>query len=141
MIHRLSHTTIYVLDQNAAYDFYVNKLGFDVRTDQTMDNGFRWLTVSPKGQPDLEIVLMAIQPGPKWDQKTVDTLRELVSAGVFGAGVLETSDCARTYEELKAKGVEFLQPPADRFYGVEALFRDDSGNWFSLCEHKGAERS
>ena len=134
MIQRLSHTTIFVLDQNSAYDFYVNKLGFEVNTDFTMDGGFRWLTVNPKGQPDLEIVLMATAPGPKMDQETADALQALVRKGVLGAGVMETADIQATYEELKAKGVEFSQPPTDRFYGIEALFKDDSGNWFSLSQ-------
>ena len=136
MIQRLSHATIYVTDQQAAYDFYVNKLGFDVHTDHTMDNGFRWLTVTPKGQPSFEIVLMPISPGPMMDEGTANTLRDLVRKGVMGAGVFETADCRKTYEELKAKGVEFKQPPTDRFYGVEAVFRDNSGNWFSLTQPK-----
>jgi len=134
VIQRLSHITIYVLDQGAAYDFYVNKLGFDVHTDATMDNGFRWLTVSPKGQPDLEIALMPTAPGPRMDQETSDLLRTLIGKGVIGHGVMETADIRRTYEELKAKGVEFSSPPTERFYGIEALFRDNSGNWFSLTQ-------
>jgi len=132
MIQRLSHVTIWVLDQDAAYDFYINKLGFDVHTDAKMDNGFRWLTVTPKGQPDMEIVLMPTAPGPMMDQETSDTLRALIRKGKLGAGVFATADCNKTYEELKAKGVEFSQPPTERFYGVEALMKDDSGNWFSL---------
>jgi len=136
MIQRLSHVTVWVLDQDAAYDFYVNKLGFDVRTDARMDNGFRWLTVGPKGQPDLEIALMPTTPGPTMDQETSDALRALVRKGVLGAGVFETADCRQTYEELKGKGVEFTQPPTERFYGIEALLKDDSGNWFSMSQRK-----
>ncbi len=136
MIQRLSHTTIWVLDQDSAYDFYVNKLGFDVKTDATMDGGFRWLTVSPKGQPDMEIILMAIKPGPSIDAESCEALREMVKGGKLGAGVFDTADCQKTYEELKAKGVEFSQEPTDRFYGIEAMFKDDSGNWFSLSQHK-----
>src|SRR5215470_15803811 len=135
MIQRLSHVTIYVLDQDAAYDFYVNKLGFEVRTDARMDGGFRWLTVGPKGQPDLEIALMTTDPGPMMDQETSDMLRALVKKGALGAGVMETADIWKTYEELKAKGVEFSQAPTERFYGIEALFKDNSGNWFSLTQH------
>jgi len=82
MIQRLSHITIYVLDQDAAYDFYVNKLSFNVQTDSTMDGGFRWLTVSPKGQPDLEIPLMPTAPGPMMDQETSDML---ISKGAIGS--------------------------------------------------------
>jgi catechol 2,3-dioxygenase-like lactoylglutathione lyase family enzyme len=132
MIQRLSHVTIWVLNQDEAYDFYVNKLGFNVHTDFKMDNGFRWLTVTPKGQPDLEIVLMPTEPGPMMDQETSEALRTLIRKGKLGAGVLATADCRKTYEELKAKGVEFSQPPTERFYGVEALMKDNSGNWFSL---------
>ena len=132
MIQKLSHVTIWVLDQDQAYDFYVNKLGFKVNTDAKMDNGFRWLTVNPPAQPDLEISLMPTNPGPMMDQATSDALRALVAKGVLGAGVFSTADCHKTYDELRAKGVEFSQPPTERFYGVEALMKDNSGNWFSL---------
>jgi catechol 2,3-dioxygenase-like lactoylglutathione lyase family enzyme len=134
MIQRFSHISIYVLDQDAAYDFYVNKLGFEVHTDATMDGGFRWLTVNPKGQPDLEIALMPTTPGPMMDQETSDMLRTLIGKGVIGHGVLETADIRKTYEDLKAKGVEFSSPPTERFYGIEALFKDNSGNFFSLTQ-------
>ena len=103
MIQRLSHVSIYVLDQDAAYDFYVNKLGFEVRTDQKMDNGFRWLTVGPKGQPGLQIVLMPTTPSPMMDQATSDSLRELIRKGVMGAGVFQTADCKRSYEEVESQ--------------------------------------
>ena len=137
MIQRLSHATFYVLDQDAARDFYVNKLGFEVRMDGKMDNGFRWLTVSPKGQPDLQIILMKVD-GPNMQPDVAKTLKELLLAGKLGAGVLQTADCKKTYEELKAKGVEFLSPPKEQFYGVEAILKDNSGNWFSMTEPKGA---
>ena len=136
MITRLSHTTIYVLDQDEALKFYRDKLGFEVRNDKTMDNGFRWITVGPKTQPDLEIILMAITESPMFPADKVELLRKLVESGSMGAGVLEVDDCRKTYEELKAKGVQFLAPPAERFYGIEALFKDNSGNWFSMCQHK-----
>jgi catechol 2,3-dioxygenase-like lactoylglutathione lyase family enzyme len=138
MIQRLSHVSIYVLDQDEAYDFYVNKLGFEVRMDAKMDNGFRWLTLSPKGQPNLQIVLMPTGPSPMMDQETSDALRALIRKGVLGVGVVQTADCQKTYEELKAKGVEFAQPPEERFYGIEALFKDNSGNWFSMTQPKEA---
>lgn len=136
MITKLSHATIYVHDHEAARDFYVNKLGLKVRTDAKMDNGFRWLTVGPEDQPDLEIVLMEIKAGQMWDEKTAETMKALVSQGALGAGVFEASDCRATYEELKAKGVEFISPPEDKFYGVEAIFKDNSGNWFSMTQTK-----
>jgi catechol 2,3-dioxygenase-like lactoylglutathione lyase family enzyme len=138
MIQRLSHVSIYVLDQDEAYDFYVNKLGFEVRMDQKMDNGFRWLNVGPKGQPNLQIVLMPTTPSPMMDQETSDALRALIRKGVLGAGVFQTADCNQTYEELKGKGVEFMQPPQERFYGIEALMKDNSGNWFSMTQPKEA---
>ncbi len=136
MIQRMSHTAIFVLDQDVAKDFYVNKLGFQTNTDETMPNGFRWLTVSPKGQPELEIILMKVAPGPKLAEKDVATISELVKKGAFGAGVFDTADCRKTYEELKAKGVEFLSPPKEEFYGVQAVFKDPFGNWFSMTQPK-----
>ena len=138
MIQRLSHVSIWVLDQDEAKDFYVNKLGFVVQMDSKMDNGFRWLTVSPKGQPGLQIVLMSTAPGPMMDQETSNALQTLVRKGKLGAGVFQTADCQQTYEGLKAKGVEFNQPPADRFYGIEAIMKDNSGNWFSMTQPKEA---
>jgi catechol 2,3-dioxygenase-like lactoylglutathione lyase family enzyme len=131
----MSHTTVYVLNQDEALEFYTNKLGFEVRTDARMGD-FRWLTVGPKEQPELEIVLMEIRPGMVWDEATANQLKEIVSKGVLGAGVFETGDCRKTYEELKRKGVEFLSEPQERPYGVEAVFKDNSGNWFSLTQHK-----
>ena len=136
MIQRLSHTGIYVFDQDAARDFYVNKLGFEVRMDQSMDNGFRWLTVSPKGQPELQLILMKVD-GPNIKPEVAVVLKGLVEQGRINGGVLQTDDCRATYEELKAKGVEFLSPPADRFYGVECILKDNSGNWFSMNQIKG----
>jgi catechol 2,3-dioxygenase-like lactoylglutathione lyase family enzyme len=133
MIQKLSHVTIWVLDQERARAFYTEKLGFEVRTDAKLGD-FRWLTVSPKGQPDLELVLMPIAPSPMMDEATARTLRELVQKGVLGAGVFNTADCKKTYAELTARGVEFTSPPQERPYGLEALMKDDSGNWFSMCE-------
>lgn len=133
MIDRLSHTTIYVLDQQAARDFYVEKLGFEVGTDMTME-GFRWLTVRPVGQVSPELVLMPTGPSPMMDEATSAQLRELVRKGALGTGVFETSDCQGTYEELVSRGVTFTQPPTPQMYGIEAVFTDDSGNWFSLTQ-------
>ena len=136
MIQRLSHTTLFVTDQEAARDFYVNKLGFELRMDQNMGD-FRWLTVGPKGQPDLEIVLMKIGSNSGSDEESSRQLRSLLEKGALGAGgVFNTADCIKTYEELSARGVEFLAPPEDKFYGIEAIFKDNSGNWFSLTQHR-----
>lgn len=136
MITKLSHATIWVFDQDEAHDFYVGKLGLEVRTDMKMENGFRWLTVGPKSQPDLEMVLMKIEPGPMIDEETTQLLGALVRKGALGAGVLDTDDCRATYAELVAKGVEFLKEPEEQFYGIETLMKDPFGNWFSLCERK-----
>ena len=134
MIRRLSHTTVYVLDQDDALKFYRDQLGFEVRMDATMETGFRWLTVGPKTQPDLEMVLMKVAPGPMCDAATAAALRDLVTKGTFGIGVFETDDCRATYAELKARGVEFKGPPEERFYGIEAVGKDNSGNWFSMTQ-------
>jgi predicted enzyme related to lactoylglutathione lyase len=137
MIRRMSHTSVYVLDQDRAKTFYTEKLGFDVKTDMKMGD-FRWLTVGPKGQSDLEVVLMPIRSGMMMPEDACAKLRSLVEGGYMGAGVFETTDCKKTYDELKARGVEFKSEPAERPYGIEALFKDDSGNWFSLTERRGA---
>ena len=132
MIAKMSHVSIYVLSQDSAYDFYVNKLGFKVHTDAPMGEGMRWLTVTPPEQPELEIILMPITEGMMFTKESANTMKELVKKGTFGFGVFECKDIYATYEELKAKGVEFTKEPKKEFYGVEALFKDDSGNWFSL---------
>lgn len=136
MITKLNHVSIFVLDQESAYDFYVNKLGFKVHTDAPMGPGKRWLTVCPPEQPDIEITLMAIDEGMMFKKDAAEKMRELVRAGTFGFGVFECHDLRATYEELSAKGVEFTKPPTEEFYGYEALFKDDSGNWFSLGQKK-----
>jgi catechol 2,3-dioxygenase-like lactoylglutathione lyase family enzyme len=132
MITRLNHVSIFVLDQDSAYDFYVNKLGFKVHTDAPIGPGARWLTVNPPEQPELEIALMAISEGMMFTRESAESMRKLVAGGTFGFGVFECNDLLATYEELKAKGVEFKKAPTQEFYGFEALFKDDSGNWFSL---------
>ncbi|TAK58293.1 MAG: VOC family protein [Bacteroidetes bacterium] len=136
MISKMSHASIFVLNQDEAYKFYVDKLGFEVREDQKMDNGFRWLTVGTKTQPDLEIALMEIKPGLMLDEQTATKLRDLVSAGKLGWGAFDTDNCQKEYDHLKSKGVEFLSPPQERPYGIEAIFKDSSGNWFSLTQRK-----
>lgn len=136
MIRRLSHVTLFVNNQDDAKDFYVNKLGFQVRTDHTMDNGFRWLTVGPESQPELEIVLMEPKPGPMLDDEASKAIRLLLKKGVLGAGVFHVDDCRKTYEELKRKGVQFSGAPEERFYGVEAVMKDGLGNWFSMTQPK-----
>jgi len=130
MIKRISHVTVYVLDQDSAKAFYTEKLGFTVTGDFDMGEGIRWLTATPPEQPDVEFILADCRMGH--DAETAEQIRGLVAKGAIGPGVLATDDCQKTYEELVARGVTFVQEPAERFYGTEALFRDDSGNWFSL---------
>lgn len=134
MIKKLSNVNVFVEDQDRAKAFYTEKLGFEVRSDATMD-GFRWLTVGPNDQPDLNILLARPQP-PMFSDEDAQALLRLVAKGVMGGGVFETDDLRTAYEELKGNGVTFLQEPAERPYGIEAVFRDDSGNWFSLNQHK-----
>ena len=136
MITKMSHVTLFVNNQEEAKNFYVNKLGFEVRTDQTMDGGFRWLTVGPTTQKDLEIVLMEPSVGPMFDEESAQAVRLLLKKGVLGSGVFEVDDCKKTYEDLKAKGVQFAGAPQERFYGIEAIMKDGVGNWFSMTEHK-----
>lgn len=132
MITKMTVTNIHVINQDSAYDFYVNKLGFRVVDDIPMGPGTRWLTVSPPEQPDLQIVLFPVVVSKMFPQKTTDTLIDLIKQGIFGCGVLTCTDIFATYEELKAKGVEFIKAPTEEFYGMEAFFKDDSGNYFSL---------
>lgn len=136
MIQTLSHASLFVLDQEKAREFYVDKLGFKVHTDMSMDNGFRWLTVTPPGQPDLEIALLAVAPGPMFNEEQCAMMRKLLEAGAMGAGAMATDDCRRTYDELKAKGVGFRSEPTEQFYGTEVIMEDGCGNWFSVCEPK-----
>jgi catechol 2,3-dioxygenase-like lactoylglutathione lyase family enzyme len=134
MITRVTHMCIYVLDQDSAYDFYVNKLGFKIHTDAPMGPDARWLTVCPPEQPDLEISLFLVVENQTFNKETVKTMTELIKRGTFGAAVFTCNNLLATYEELKAKGVVFKKPPTKEFYGLEALFTDDSGNWFSLSQ-------
>lgn len=136
MIRAVSHMNIYVLNQDKALEFYTQKLGFEVRTDFSMENGFRWLTVGPKGQPELEIILASPKAGGMFDEESAAHLTAILEKGLMGSGIFNTTDCRGTYEELKARGVEFISPPKETFYGVEALFKDGCGNWFSMTERK-----
>jgi hypothetical protein len=103
MIKRLSQAGVPVLNQDSAKAFYTEKLGFEVRTDQTLE-GFRWLTVGPPDQPDFELILY--DPGPPMnDDETASQIRSLVAKGALSGGVLEADDCRKTFEELSAKGV------------------------------------
>lgn len=132
MISNISLVTIYCLDQDKARDFYVGMLGFEARTDITMGEGFRWLTVGHPSQPELEVTLM--KPGPPLDEEAADFVRRQLEKGQMGGLGLKVDDCRKTFTELSAKGVTFLQEPAERPYGIEAVMRDNTGNWLVLVE-------
>ena len=133
MINRITHTFIHVLDQDEALDFYVGKLGMVVQVDA--DLGFmRWLTVSVPDQPDLQLALMLPGP-PAHDDATAEQIRELVTKGAGGGGVIfQTDDCRATYERLRAAGVEFTEEPTERFYGIDCALRDPFGNPIRITE-------
>lgn len=133
MIKNISLVTLYVTDQDAAKKFYVETLGFVERTDQSMGD-FRWVTVSHPEQPELEVTLMV--PGPPLDAEMASVIERELAKGQMGGFGLCVDDCRATYDDLAAKGVEFPQPPQDRPYGVEAVMRDNSGNWLVLVEPK-----
>ena len=129
----MTHSSVMVLDQARAYDFYVNKLGFKAVTDVPMPQGGRWLTVSPPGQPDVELILSPVGQRTYTAEK-VALLTEMIKDGTFGVAVFTCDDIYATYEEMKAKDVVFTKAPTKEFYGTEAIFKDDSGNWFSLAQ-------
>jgi catechol 2,3-dioxygenase-like lactoylglutathione lyase family enzyme len=134
MITNISLVTVYCLDQTQARDFYVDVLGFEVGTDITMGDGYRWVTVQHPNHPELEATLMT--PGPPLDDEMAAMIRRQLEKGQMGGLGLRVDDCRKTFEELSAKGVTFIQEPADRPYGVEAVMRDISGNWLVLVERK-----
>ena len=134
MIRKMSHATIFVNNQDEALAFYRDKLGFKLHTDAMVGADFRWLTITAPDQPDFELILMEPKGGMLMDDATAGQLREIMNKGVLGAGAFHTDDCRGTYEELKSKGVQFVSAPAERPYGIEAVFKDNSGNWFSLTE-------
>jgi catechol 2,3-dioxygenase-like lactoylglutathione lyase family enzyme len=125
MFKALTHSFIYVLDQDEALDFYVGRLGLEVGADA--DLGFmRWLTVIVPGRPDSELVLASPEMGH--DEATAAEIRALVTKGGGSGVIFSVDDCRRTYEELLAKGVEFTQEPTEHFYGIDCGLRDPSGN-------------
>jgi predicted enzyme related to lactoylglutathione lyase len=133
---RIGTAQLWVHDQDEALDFYTSKVGLELRSDVTLPEmgDFRWLTVGPAGQPDIQIVLMAIPGPPVMDPDTADQVRELVAKGFAGTIFLTTDDCRASFEELKARGVEFSEEPEERPYGIDSGFRDPSGNSIRLTE-------
>jgi uncharacterized glyoxalase superfamily protein PhnB len=133
---RISTAQLWVHDQDAALAFYTKKLGFEVRQDVTLAEmgDFRWLTVGPAGQPDIAIVLMAIPGPPVMDPDTAEQVADLMGKGFAGTVFLATDDCQASYEDLRARGVEFTEAPEERPYGIDCGFRDPSGNSFRLTQ-------
>jgi predicted enzyme related to lactoylglutathione lyase len=135
---RIANTQVWVHDQDEALEFYTKQLGMEVRSDVTLPElgNFRWLTVGPADQPDFAIVLMAIPGPPLVDAATREQINELMSKGFAGTVFLTTDDCQKSYHELVSRGVEFTEEPEDRPYGIDAGFRDPSGNSFRLTQVK-----
>lgn len=133
---KLSTAQLWVNDQDEAVAFYTDKLGFELRSDVTLPEmgNFRWLTVGPPAQPDIAIVLMAIPGPPVMDAETAEQVRTLMAKGFAGTVFLTTDDCQAAYEELEGRGVEFTEQPEDRPYGIDAAFRDPSGNHIRLTQ-------
>jgi catechol 2,3-dioxygenase-like lactoylglutathione lyase family enzyme len=132
MLDRITHTFLHVLDQDEALDFYVGKLGMVVNTDA--DLGFmRWLTVNFPAQPEVQVGLMLPGP-PAYDDATTEQIRELVAKGGNSGLIIETDDCRRDYERLRAAGVEFTEEPTERFYGIDCGMRDPFGNPLRLTQ-------
>jgi len=135
---KISNAQVWVHDQDEALAFYTEKLGMEVSADVTLPEmgDFRWLTVSPPGQEDVSIVLMAIPGPPMMDEETTRQVEELMAKGFAGTVFLTTDDCRGDYERLKARGVEFTEAPEERPYGIDSGFRDPSGNSIRLTEVK-----
>lgn len=134
MLTNVSLVTLWVGDQDAAKNFYIDVLGFVEGTDVSMGDGFRWVTVLKPDHPELQVSMMV--PGPPLEPDVAEVIRRSLAAGRMGGFGLTTDDCHGDYEALRAKGVEFTQPPSDRPYGIEAVMRDNQGNWLVLVEPK-----
>jgi catechol 2,3-dioxygenase-like lactoylglutathione lyase family enzyme len=132
MLNRVSHVGLWVLDQDEAQAYYTQKLGMEVREDARMGD-FRWLTVGPPGQPELELMLLVPGP-PPLDPATAERVKALVAEGAMGGIIFATDDVRSTYDELRARGVEFHQEPMERPYGIDAAFRDPFGNSFRVTQ-------
>jgi catechol 2,3-dioxygenase-like lactoylglutathione lyase family enzyme len=132
MLNSLAISNIWVFDQDEALDFYVGKLGLEVHTDSDLEF-MRWLTVNVPGDPDRELLLSVPGP-PMMDEEGAAQLRDLVSKGALFGAIFRTGDCRATYEELRAKGVEFTQEPEDRFYGTDCGLRDPFGNGLRITQ-------
>ena len=136
---RIANAQLWVHDQDEALAFYTEKLGMEVRADATLPElgDYRWLTVGPVGQPEVAIVLDAIPRPPAMDADTAEQVRDLMAKGWAGTVFLTTDDARASYEELRGRGVEFVEEPAERPYGVDSYFRDPSGNPIRLMQLRG----
>jgi predicted enzyme related to lactoylglutathione lyase len=136
MLKTLTNTQVWVHDQDEALAFYTEKLGMELREDVTVPEmgNFRWLSVGLPGQPDVAITLMAIPGPPVFEEETRKQIQELMAKGASGGLFFATDDCQATYEELKSRGVEFTQQPTEQPYGIDAGFRDQSGNHFRMAQ-------
>jgi predicted enzyme related to lactoylglutathione lyase len=136
MMITFSTAQLWVNDQDEALAFYTKKLGWEVRMDVTLPEmgDFRWLTVGPPAQPDVAVVLMAIPGPPIMDAQTAEQVRSLMTKGFAGTIFLTTDDVQASYEELKGRGVEFVEEPEERPYGIDSAFRDPSGNNLRLTQ-------
>jgi catechol 2,3-dioxygenase-like lactoylglutathione lyase family enzyme len=136
MLKQLTHVNVWVQDQDEALAFYTEKLGMELRDDVTMPEmgGFRWLTVGHPGQPDVALTLMRIPGPPVFDADTHAALETLLAKGALGGLFFSTDDCRSTYEHLKQLGVEFSQEPTEQPYGIDAGFRDPSGNQIRMAQ-------
>jgi catechol 2,3-dioxygenase-like lactoylglutathione lyase family enzyme len=130
---RIPIIALRVLDQDRALQFYTDTLGFTVTEDMDFGGHMRWITVSPPGAPEQEVLLERIGP-PIVDQETADQIDALIAKGVGGTLFLEVDDCRKTFDDLVTKGVEVIQEPMERFYGIDAAFRDDSGNHIRMTQ-------
>ena len=133
---KITNAQLWVHDQDEALAFYTEKVGMEVRADVTVPElgNFRWLTVGPPGQTDVSIVLMAIPGPPVMDDETAAQVKTLMGKGFAGTVFLTTDDVQASYEELKGRGVDFVEEPEERPYGIDSAFRDPSGNNFRLTQ-------
>ena len=132
MITNISIVNVFVTDVDESKGFYTDVLGFEAKDDITLGDGYRWCTVVHPSQPELMVSLAV--PGPPHPPQLVEAIKRAMAEGNMNGLGLTVDDCQKTYEELEAKGVEFIQPPSQRPYGTEALCRDNSGNWLVLVE-------
>jgi predicted enzyme related to lactoylglutathione lyase len=133
---QIANAQVWVHDQDEALAFYTEKVGMEVRADVTVPElgNFRWLTVGVAGQPDFSIVLMAIPGPPVMDAETAEQVKTLMGKGFAGTIFLTTDDVQASYEELKGRGVDFVEEPEERPYGIDSAFRDPSGNYIRLTQ-------